>query len=56
MPNVALYNMDGKEIGTIELNESLFAAEVNGSVLHEVVKNYLANQRQGTQSTKQEQK
>ena len=52
MPNVALYNMDGKEIGTIELNESLFAAEVNGSVLHEVVKNYLANQRQGTQSTK----
>ena len=52
MPNVALYNMDGKEIGTIELNESLFAAEVNGAVLHEVVKNYLANQRQGTQSTK----
>ena len=52
MPNVALYNMDGKEIGTIELNESLFAAEVKGSVLHEVVKNYLANQRQGTQSTK----
>ena len=52
MPNVALYNMDGKEIGTIELNESLFAAEVNGAVLHEVVKNYLANQRQGTQRTK----
>ena len=52
MPNVALYNMDGKEVGTIELNEKVFAAEVNKTAIYEVVKNYLANQRQGTQSTK----
>ena len=52
MPKVALYNMEGSQIGDIELNESIFGCEVNKSVLHEVVKNYLANQRQGTQSTK----
>ncbi len=52
MPKVALYNMEGSQIGDIELNESIFGCEVNTSVLHEVVKNYLANQRQGTQSTK----
>ena len=52
MPNVALYNMDGKEIGTVELNEKVFGVEANPAVVHEVVKNYLANQRQGTQSTK----
>jgi len=52
MPKVALYNMEGSQIGDIELNESIFGAEVNTSVLHTVVKNYLANQRQGTQSTK----
>lgn len=52
MPNVALYNMDGKEIGTVELNENVFGVEANTAVVHEVVKNYLANQRQGTQSTK----
>ncbi len=52
MPKVALYNMEGSQIGDIELNESIFGCEVNVSVLHEVVKNYLANQRQGTQSTK----
>jgi len=52
MPNVALYNMDGKEVGTIELNESVFGAEVNKVAIYETVKNYLANQRQGTQSTK----
>jgi large subunit ribosomal protein L4 len=52
MPKVALYNMEGSQIGDIELNESIFGAEVNTNVLHEVVKNYLANQRQGTQSTK----
>ena len=52
MPKVALYNMEGSQIGDIELNESIFGAEVNTSVLHAVVKNYLANQRQGTQSTK----
>ena len=52
MPKVALYNMEGSQIGDIELNESIFGAEVNTSALHAVVKNYLANQRQGTQSTK----
>ena len=52
MPTVALYNMEGKEIGTVELAESIFGAEVNAPVIHTVVKNYLANQRQGTQSTK----
>lgn len=52
MPKVALYNMEGSQIGDIELNESIFGAEVNTDALHAVVKNYLANQRQGTQSTK----
>lgn len=52
MANVALYNMDGKEVGTVELNDSIFGIEVNKAAVYEVVKNYLANQRQGTQSTK----
>ncbi len=52
MPTVALYNTDGKKVGDIELNESVFGAEVRPDVMHEVVVNYLANQRQGTQSTK----
>ena len=52
MPTVALYNTDGKKVGDIELNESVFGVEVGPDVMHEVVVNYLANQRQGTQSTK----
>lgn len=52
MPTVALYNTDGKQVGDIELNESVFGAEIRPDVMHEVVVNYLANQRQGTQSTK----
>ncbi len=52
MPTVAVYNMEGAKVGTMEVNESVFAAEVNKAVLHQVVTNYLANQRQGTQSTK----
>ena len=52
MPTVALYNTDGKKVGDIELNESVFGAEIRPDVMHEVVVNYLANQRQGTQSTK----
>ncbi len=52
MPTVALYNMEGKEVGTIELSDKVFGVEVNSPVMHQVVKNYLANQRQGTQSTK----
>ncbi len=52
MPKVALYNMEGSQIGDIELNESIFGATVNEVAIHTVIKNYLANQRQGTQSTK----
>ena len=52
MPKVALYDMSGKQIGDVELNADIFGVEVNKTVLHEVVVNYLANQRQGTQSTK----
>jgi len=51
MAKVALYNMSGKETGTLDLNESVFDVEVKKSVLHDVIVNYLANQRQGTQST-----
>lgn len=50
MPQVAVYNMDGQQVGQIELSESIFGAEVNTHVLHTVVKAQLANQRQGTQS------
>ncbi len=51
MPTVAVYNMEGAKVGTMEVSETVFAAEVNKAVLHQVVTNYLANQRQGTQST-----
>lgn len=43
--------MAGDEVGEIEISEEIFGVEPNQSVIHEVVKNYLANQRQGTQST-----
>lgn len=52
MPTAVLYNMQGAKIGDVELSAALFGAEVNKVVLHESVVNYLANQRQGTQSTK----
>ena len=52
MPNAVLYNMPGAKVGEVELNAAIFGAEVNKSVLHDSVVNYLANQRQGTQSTK----
>ncbi|MBQ7792272.1 MAG: 50S ribosomal protein L4, partial [Clostridia bacterium] len=52
MPKVALYNIEGKEIGEIELKDEIFAVEISSAALHMTVKNYLANQRQGTQSTK----
>ena len=48
---VKVFNMEGKEVGTMELNDDIFAIPVNVSLMHEAVKNYLANQRQGTQST-----
>ena len=52
MPTAVLYNMQGSKVGDVELSSALFGAEVNKAVLHETVVNYLANQRQGTQSTK----
>ena len=52
MPKVAVFNMDGKQIGDIELNETIFGAEVNETLLHQVVVNQLANRRQGTHATK----
>lgn len=51
MPNVAIYDMAGKEKGTLALSDEIFGAEVNKAVLHSVVRAYLLNQRQGTQST-----
>jgi len=52
MPKVPLMDKSGKNIGDIELSENIFGVDVNTDVMHEVVVNYLANQRQGTQSTK----
>lgn len=52
MPKVDIYNADGKVVGNMDLNENVFGVEVRADVMHEVVVNYLANQRQGTQSTK----
>ena len=50
MPKANLYNSSAEKIGEIELNDSVFAAEVNSAVLHEVVVAHLANKRQGTKS------
>ena len=50
MAKVAVYNMEGVKTGSMEVSDSIFCADVNKSVLHTVVTNYLANQRQGTQS------
>lgn len=50
MPNVAVVDMTGKKIDDINLADSIFGIEPNAAVMHEVVVNYLANQRQGTQS------
>lgn len=52
MPKLDVMNVSGQKVDEIELNDSIFAAEVNEAVLHQVVVNYLANQRQGTQSAK----
>ena len=51
MPNVKVFNMAGQEVGTLELAESVFGADINAAVLHAAVRAYLLNQRQGTQST-----
>ncbi|MDE6357543.1 MAG: 50S ribosomal protein L4 [Eubacteriales bacterium] len=50
--NVKVFDMSGKETGSIELNENIFGAEVNEHVMHQAVVQYLANQRQGTKSAK----
>ena len=52
MPKVDVYSIDGKKVKELELNESIFGIEPNENVVHSVVVNYLANQRQGTQNTK----
>ena len=52
MPKVTLYNMEGKEVGEIELNEQVFGIEPNEAVVHEAVVMQLAGQRQGNASTK----
>ena len=52
MPKTALYNMEGKAIGEVELSEEIFAAPINVAAMHLVVRSYLAAQRQGTQSAK----
>jgi len=51
MPNIAVLDMTGAKVGTIELKDSIFGIEPNAVVMHMAVVNYLANQRQGTQST-----
>ena len=50
MPNAKLFNMAGQQIGEVELSEAVFGIEPNQYVVHDVVKNHLANCRQGTQS------
>ena len=50
MANAKLFNMAGQQVGEIELSEAIFGIEPNQAVVHEVVKNHLANCRQGTQS------
>lgn len=52
MPKMNVVDMTGKVVGEIELNDSVFGIEPNTAVMHADVKSYLANQRQGTQSTK----
>ena len=52
MANVKVYDMSGAEVGTIELSDAVFGVEINEHVMHLAVKQYLANQRQGTQSAK----
>ena len=52
MANVAVYNIEGKEVGTMELNDAVFGVEVNEHLVHMAVVNQLANKRQGTQKAK----
>ena len=52
MPKVDVYSIDGKKVKEVELKEEIFGIEPNEAVVHSVLVNFLANQRQGTQSTK----
>ena len=52
MANVSVYNIEGKEVGTIELNDAVFGVEVNEHLVHMAVVSQLANNRQGTQKAK----
>ena len=52
MANVSVYNIEGKEVGTIDLSDAVFGVEVNEHLLHMAVVNQLANKRQGTQKAK----
>ena len=52
MANVKVYNMEGKEVGSMELNDAVFGVEVNEHLMHMAVVGQLANKRQGTQSAK----
>ncbi len=52
MANVSVYNMEGKEVGTMELNDAVFGVEVNEHLVHMAVVQNLANKRQGTQKAK----
>lgn len=51
MPKVTVYDMTGKSVGEMKLSDAVFGIEPNAAVMHAAVVNYLANQRQGTQST-----
>ena len=52
MPSIDVYNVEGKKVSSVDLKEEIFGIEPNEAVVHSVLVNYLANQRQGTQSTK----
>ncbi len=52
MANVSVYNMEGKEVGKIDLNDAVFGVEVNEHLVHMAVVQQLANKRQGTQKAK----
>ena len=52
MPKIDVYDIKGKKVSDLDLNEEIFGIEPNENVVHSVLINYLANQRQGTQSTK----
>ena len=52
MANVSVYNMEGKEVGTMELSDAIFGVSINEHLVHMAVVQHLANKRQGTQKAK----